>query len=71
MKAALLIMEVEPLSSLSTKKDGKMVEVVVGMKDLGKHVTDPYYGAMEGMETELLKDNSTIDGKPILISKDT
>lgn len=66
MKAAITNYGGRVLSLLVPQKDGKMVDVVVGMKDLEsiKNSTDAYYGAIIGrFGNRIAKGQFTIDGK--------
>ncbi len=66
MKATITNFGGRVLSLLVPKKDGKMVDVVVGMKDLQsiKKSTDPYYGAIIGRYgNRIAKGQFKIDGK--------
>ena len=66
MKATITNYGGRILSLLVPLKDGKLVDVVVGMKDLEsiKKSTDPYYGAIIGRYgNRIAKGQFTIDGK--------
>ena len=66
MKASITNYGGRILSLLVPQKDGKLVDVVVGMKDLEsiKKSTDPYYGAIIGRYgNRIAKGQFTIDGK--------
>lgn len=66
MKAAITNYGGRVLSLLVPQKDGKLVDVVVGMKDLEsiKNSTDAYYGAIIGRYgNRIAKGQFTIDGK--------